>query len=75
MIEVAVNWQEIDGTFPSSLPQPLSPVTKLNLFTSLGSKLVPVFSWLQMGRDIVFIRLCYVFGIWSILPRYQKLKS
>eukprot|EP00731_Ephydatia_muelleri_P030836 Em0022g350a len=51
MVEVAVNWQEIDG-----------------------SKLVPVFSWLQMGRDILFIRLCYMFGIWSIPVCYQKLK-
>jgi dolichyl-phosphate beta-glucosyltransferase len=31
-----------------------------------GSKIVPVFSWLQMGRDILFIRLRYMFGFWSI---------
>jgi dolichyl-phosphate beta-glucosyltransferase len=31
-----------------------------------GSKLVPVWSWLQMGRDILFIRLRYTFGIWRI---------
>ncbi|KAM9788895.1 dolichyl-phosphate beta-glucosyltransferase [Neosynchiropus ocellatus] len=31
-----------------------------------GSKLVPVWSWLQMGRDLVFIRLRYVTGAWKL---------
>ncbi|XP_070552271.1 dolichyl-phosphate beta-glucosyltransferase-like [Ptychodera flava] len=31
-----------------------------------GSKMTPVWSWLQMGRDLIFIRLHYVFGIWKI---------
>ena len=31
-----------------------------------GSKLVPFWSWLQMGRDILFIRLRYTFGIWKL---------
>merc|ERR1712226_315328 len=43
MVEVAVNWTEIDG-----------------------SKLVPVFSWIQMGKDILLIRLRYMLGIWTI---------
>lgn len=38
-----------------------------------GSKIIPVFSWLQMGRDILFIRLRYLFGIWSY--RSRKLKQ
>lgn len=38
-----------------------------------GSKIIPVFSWLQMGRDILFIRLRYLFGIWSY--RMRKLKE
>ena len=31
-----------------------------------GSKLVPVFSWLQMARDLLFIRLRYALGVWRI---------
>lgn len=31
-----------------------------------GSKLVPVWSWLQMGRDLVFIRLRYLTGVWRL---------
>ncbi|XP_045572233.1 LOW QUALITY PROTEIN: dolichyl-phosphate beta-glucosyltransferase-like [Salmo salar] len=31
-----------------------------------GSKLVPVWSWLQMGRDLVFIRLHYITGAWRL---------
>ncbi|XP_065845880.1 dolichyl-phosphate beta-glucosyltransferase-like isoform X4 [Oscarella lobularis] len=41
--EVAVNWQEIEG-----------------------SKMVPFWSWLQMGRDLLLIRLRYLFGLWRI---------
>lgn len=31
-----------------------------------GSKLVPIWSWLQMGRDLLFIRLRYVTGAWTL---------
>lgn len=31
-----------------------------------GSKMVPIFSWLEMGRDLLFIRARYTFRIWSI---------
>ncbi|XP_073686063.1 dolichyl-phosphate beta-glucosyltransferase [Garra rufa] len=31
-----------------------------------GSKLVPFWSWLQMGRDLVFIRLRYLTGAWRL---------
>lgn len=31
-----------------------------------GSKLVPFWSWLQMGRDLVFIRLRYITGAWRL---------
>uniref|UniRef100_A0A3Q3QLH4 Dolichyl-phosphate beta-glucosyltransferase n=1 Tax=Monopterus albus TaxID=43700 RepID=A0A3Q3QLH4_MONAL len=31
-----------------------------------GSKLVPFWSWLQMGRDVVFIRLRYITGAWKL---------
>ncbi|KAL7300245.1 hypothetical protein TKK_0006884 [Trichogramma kaykai] len=41
--EVAVEWQEIDG-----------------------SKIVPVWSWLQMGRDLGLISLRYKLGAWKI---------
>ncbi|XP_043929242.1 dolichyl-phosphate beta-glucosyltransferase [Protopterus annectens] len=30
-----------------------------------GSKLVPFWSWLQMGRDLLFIRLRYLTGAWK----------
>ncbi|KAK5858573.1 hypothetical protein PBY51_002704 [Eleginops maclovinus] len=36
-----------------------------------GSKLVPFWSWLQMGRDLFFIRLRYLTGAWKL----QSLKS
>nr|XP_022320545.1 dolichyl-phosphate beta-glucosyltransferase-like [Crassostrea virginica] len=31
-----------------------------------GSKMVPVFSWIQMGKDIILIRLRYFLGAWKI---------
>ncbi|XP_075055111.1 dolichyl-phosphate beta-glucosyltransferase [Mixophyes fleayi] len=31
-----------------------------------GSKLVPFWSWLQMGRDLLFIRLRYLTGVWKL---------
>nr|NP_001038819.1 dolichyl-phosphate beta-glucosyltransferase [Danio rerio]AAI22260.1 Asparagine-linked glycosylation 5 homolog (yeast, dolichyl-phosphate beta-glucosyltransferase) [Danio rerio]AAI64125.1 Alg5 protein [Danio rerio] len=31
-----------------------------------GSKLVPFWSWLQMGRDLIFIRLRYLTGAWRL---------
>ena len=46
--EVAVKWEEIDG-----------------------SKIVPVLSWLQMGRDILLIWLHYFLGLWTI-QKYVK---
>ncbi|KAI8798738.1 dolichyl-phosphate beta-glucosyltransferase [Biomphalaria glabrata] len=35
-----------------------------------GTKMVPVWSWLQMGRDIVLIRLRYSLGIWKIKTKF-----
>ncbi|XP_019385602.1 PREDICTED: dolichyl-phosphate beta-glucosyltransferase [Crocodylus porosus] len=34
-----------------------------------GSKLVPFWSWLQMGRDLLFIRLRYLTGAWQLETR------
>ncbi|XP_004577582.2 dolichyl-phosphate beta-glucosyltransferase [Ochotona princeps] len=31
-----------------------------------GSKLVPFWSWLQMGKDLLFIRLRYLIGAWKL---------
>ncbi|XP_065669959.1 dolichyl-phosphate beta-glucosyltransferase isoform X2 [Hydra vulgaris] len=31
-----------------------------------GSKMVPIFSWLQMGKDLLLIRVRYVIGAWKI---------
>lgn len=36
-----------------------------------GTKMVPVWSWLQMGRDIVLIRLRYSLGIWKIKEKFS----
>ncbi|CAH6779065.1 dolichyl-phosphate beta-glucosyltransferase isoform X1 [Phodopus roborovskii] len=33
-----------------------------------GSKLVPFWSWVQMGKDLLFIRLRYLMGAWRIEP-------
>lgn len=46
LTEVAVNWEEIEGT-----------------------KMVPFFSWAQMGRDLILIRLRYLLGFWRINPK------
>jgi dolichyl-phosphate beta-glucosyltransferase len=29
-----------------------------------GSKVTPIISWIQMGRDIILIWFRYTFGIW-----------
>lgn len=50
LVEVAINWKEIDG-----------------------SKMIPFWSWLQMGKDLLLISLRYVVGAWKIEP--MKLKS
>lgn len=31
-----------------------------------GSKVTPIFSWIQMGRDIILIWFRYTFKIWKI---------
>lgn len=36
-----------------------------------GSKLVPFWSWLQMGRDLIFIRLRYLTGAWKLEPPHK----
>lgn len=38
-----------------------------------GSKMIPFWSWLQMGKDLLLISLRYVVGAWKIEP--MKLKS
>ena len=48
MVEVPVNWQEIDGS-------------KLDVLTST----------IQMARDIVAIRVCYMLGLWTDAPPAQ----
>jgi dolichyl-phosphate beta-glucosyltransferase len=36
-----------------------------------GSKLVPVWSWLQMGKDLMSIWLRYKIGAWRMLPKIE----
>jgi len=33
-----------------------------------GSKITPFFSWIQMGRDLIFIWLRYQIGAWKLKP-------
>uniref|UniRef100_A0A0N4ZTJ7 Diacylglycerol O-acyltransferase 1 n=1 Tax=Parastrongyloides trichosuri TaxID=131310 RepID=A0A0N4ZTJ7_PARTI len=40
-----------------------------------GSKIVPVWSWLQMGRDIVLIWIHYLTGIMSEIPELRRRKK
>lgn len=50
IIEVAVNWTEIEG-----------------------SKIVPIWSWLQMGRDLFLIWFRYSIGAWSLKrPKFHS---
>ncbi|XP_004399962.1 PREDICTED: dolichyl-phosphate beta-glucosyltransferase isoform X2 [Odobenus rosmarus divergens] len=37
-----------------------------------GSKLVPFWSWLQMGKDLLFIRLRYLTGAWRLGQTKKK---
>ena len=39
-----------------------------------GSKVVPVFSWLQMGRDVLSIAFMYTIGAWSIPEKETESK-
>ena len=67
--EVAVNWQEIEGGCGHHVT---SHMTR-HVLCPAGSKMVPIFSWMEMGRDLIFIRARYTFRIWSIHTK-QKLK-
>ena len=69
MSEVAVNWKEIEGTYN------YLPVCRNNSpIPSAGSKLAPFWSGVQMGRDILFIKLRYMFGIWKLNSNKPKLQ-
>ncbi|KAM8897795.1 dolichyl-phosphate beta-glucosyltransferase [Spinachia spinachia] len=37
-----------------------------------GSKLVPFWSWLQMGRDLFFIRMRYFTRAWKLQPAHKS---
>lgn len=39
-----------------------------------GSKVVPVWTWIEMGRDLFLIWLRYKIGAWSIAAQPNKLK-
>lgn len=62
LAEVAVNWTEIDGTFFNLV----SVIILNNVFIAVGSKIVPVWSWLQMGFDVLEIWFRYRTGSWKI---------
>nr|XP_057942950.1 dolichyl-phosphate beta-glucosyltransferase isoform X1 [Doryrhamphus excisus] len=48
-----------------SLKIPIAEVA-VNWTEIEGSKLIPFWSWLQMGRDLIFIRLRYLTGAWKL---------
>ncbi|NWR94897.1 ALG5 glucosyltransferase, partial [Furnarius figulus] len=49
--------------------RPSARVCEENTILILGSKLVPFWSWLQMGKDLLFIRLRYMTGAWQLETR------
>lgn len=56
----------------------LCPHKMQDLFVILcvaGSKVVPVWSWLQMGRDLFLIWLRYLIGAWKIHTKHKWLLS
>lgn len=67
--EEAVNWQEIDGI--SFNNDTIIVLMLVVLPPTLGSKMVPILSWLEMGRDLLFIRLRYLFRIWRIKQKHS----
>lgn len=40
-----------------------------------GSKIVPVFSWLQMGRDVLCIAFLYLIGAWGLPDETEVAKT
>lgn len=40
-----------------------------------GSKIVPFFSWLQMGRDVLFIAFLYLIGAWGLPDETEVAKT
>ncbi|XP_006814586.1 dolichyl-phosphate beta-glucosyltransferase-like [Saccoglossus kowalevskii] len=45
----------------------ISPVEVAVNWTEIdGSKMIPVWSWIQMGKDLLLIRLRYLIGVWKI---------
>ncbi|KAH0628667.1 hypothetical protein JD844_010079 [Phrynosoma platyrhinos] len=66
--EVAVNWTEIEAQPGADDAQTLQNIVKFQG----SSKLVPFWSWLQMGRDLLFIRLRYLTGAWKLETRKEN---
>lgn len=64
--EVPVNWTEIEGMNRGFWEVYSESLQKSPYFFTLGSKIVPIFSWLQMAKDLVLIRLRYALGAWKI---------
>lgn len=67
--EVAVNWQEIEGESccnGSNIWRKPPACWNLPAFVFAGSKLIPVFSWLQMAIDILRIRIFYLLALWKM---------
>ena len=56
-----------------ALKLPWNSYSDFSSIFSKGSKMIPVWSWLQMGKDLLMISLRYVVGAWRIEP--IKLKS
>lgn len=50
------------------------PITEVSVnWTEIeGSKVTPVWSWIQMGVDLGLIWLRYTIGAWKIAPETKK---
>lgn len=50
------------------------PITEIcvNWTEIEGSKVTPIWSWIQMGKDLGMIWLRYTIGAWKIVPPKTK---
>lgn len=67
ILEEAVRWREVDGEGIHSTPI-ASPQLRDGRRDFAGSKVTPVLSWLQMGRDLILIWFWYFTGAWTVDP-------
>ena len=68
-----MRWTEIEGNF--FLTAIFEIICYNSLVNFLGSKIVPVWSWLQMGRDLFLIWFRYTTGAWKLCSSEIKKRT